>query len=51
MLEVEDIYQTQMCPLAKRMRKELKKRGIQTLKVIYSKEEPKKTTNKKAAKK
>lgn len=43
MLEVEDIYQTQMCPLAKRMRKELKKRGIQTLKVIYSKEEPKKT--------
>lgn len=43
MLEVEDIYRTQMCPLAKIMRKELKKRGIQTLKVVYSKEEPKKT--------
>lgn len=40
MLEVTDIYQTEMCPLAKVMRKELKKRGIEKLKVIYSKEQP-----------
>jgi len=40
MLEVTDIYKTQMCPLAKVMRKELKKRGIKKLKVLYSKEEP-----------
>lgn len=36
--EVTDIYRTQMCPLAKVMRKELKKRGIEQLKVVYSKE-------------
>lgn len=36
--EVTDIYRTQMCPLAKVMRKELKKRGIEHLKVVYSKE-------------
>ena len=38
--EVTDIYQTSICPLAKVMRKELRTRGIKSLKVIYSKEEP-----------
>jgi len=36
--EVVDIYETSICPLAKIMRKELKKRGIERLKVVYSKE-------------
>ena len=39
-LEIDDIYNTSICPLAKVMRKELKKRGIKKLKVLYSKEEP-----------
>lgn len=38
--EVEDIYKTSVCPLARVMRKELKERKIQSLKVVYSKEEP-----------
>ena len=38
--EVADIYKTSMCPLAKVMRRELKKRGVKELKVVYSKEEP-----------
>ncbi len=38
--EITDIYKTDICPLAKVMRKELRKRGIDNLKVIYSKEEP-----------
>ncbi|HBC84711.1 MAG TPA: hypothetical protein DCZ30_04690 [Clostridiales bacterium] len=38
--EVTDIYKTQNCPLAKVMRKELRARGIKKLKVVYSKEEP-----------
>lgn len=38
--EVADIFSTSVCPLAKVMRKELKKRGIDHLKVVYSKEEP-----------
>ena len=38
--EVADIYKTSVCPLAKVMRKELKKRGVRGLKVVYSKEEP-----------
>ena len=38
--EITDIYKTSVCPLAKVMRKELKKRKIDKLKVIYSKEEP-----------
>ena len=38
--EITDIYKTSVCPLAKVMRKELRKRGIQNLKVLYSKEEP-----------
>lgn len=38
--EVADIYKTSVCPLAKVMRKELKARGIKSLKVVYSKETP-----------
>lgn len=38
--EVTDIYKTEVCPLAKVMRKELRTRGIKKLKVVYSKEEP-----------
>ena len=38
--EVADIYETSICPLAKVMRRECKKRGIDSLKVVYSKEEP-----------
>ena len=38
--EVADIYETTMCPLAKVMRKELKKRNIASLKVVYSREKP-----------
>jgi tRNA A37 threonylcarbamoyladenosine dehydratase len=38
--EIADIYDTTMCPLAKVMRKELKKRDIDSLKVVYSKEKP-----------
>ncbi|MCR5703681.1 MAG: tRNA threonylcarbamoyladenosine dehydratase [Eubacterium sp.] len=36
--EVADIYKTSVCPLAKVMRRELKKRGVKKLKVVYSKE-------------
>lgn len=39
-LEIADISETSVCPLAKVMRKELKKRGITSLKVLYSREEP-----------
>lgn len=38
--EVADIYDTSVCPLARVMRTELKKRGIKSLKVVYSKEKP-----------
>ena len=38
--EVADIYKTSVCPLAKVMRHELRKRGIKKLKVVYSKEKP-----------
>lgn len=38
--EVADIYKTTMCPLAKVMRRELKKRRVKHLKVVYSKEKP-----------
>lgn len=41
--EVTDIYNTSVCPLAKVMRKRLRKRGIKSLKVVYSKELPLKT--------
>ena len=40
MLEVCDISKTSVCPLAKVMRYELRKRNIKNVKVIYSKEEP-----------
>jgi len=36
--EISDISKTSVCPLAKKIRKELKKRGIEHLKVVYSKE-------------
>lgn len=39
-LEVADIYQTSVCPLAKVVRKELRTRGVESLKVVYSREEP-----------
>ncbi len=38
-LVVTDIYKTQSCPLARVMRRELKKRGVENLKVVYSTEE------------
>ena len=37
---VADIYETKVCPLAKVMRRELKKRNVKHLKVVYSEEEP-----------
>ena len=40
MFEVADIYKTSVCPLAKVMRRELKKRGVKKLKVVYSREQP-----------
>ena len=43
--EVTDIYKTSVCPLARVMRNELKKRGVKKLKVLYSKEEPIKLKN------
>ncbi len=41
MFEVSDIYKTSVCPLARVMRTECRKRGIKSLKVVYSKEPPK----------
>lgn len=38
--EVTDLYQTSVCPLSKVMRRELRKRGVDHLKVVYSPEEP-----------
>ena len=38
--EVTDIYKTRVCPLAKVMRRELRRRGVEHLKVLYSSEEP-----------
>lgn len=38
--EVADIYETSVCPLARVMRTELRKRGVKRLKVVYSKEPP-----------
>jgi len=40
MFRVADIYDTKVCPLARVMRTELKKRGIKSLKVVYSEEKP-----------
>lgn len=41
--EVADIYKTSVCPLAKVMRRELKARGVKKLKVVYSREIPRKS--------
>ena len=46
--EVADIYKTEICPLARVMRRELKIRGVKKLKVVYSKEEPRKGNEKDA---
>ncbi len=43
LLEIADIKNTSVCPLARVVRRELKKRGIDSLPVVYSKEEPTKT--------
>lgn len=50
LFEVADIYETSVCPLARVMRHECRKRGIDSLKVVYSKEEPRrpKSTERKA---
>ena len=40
LFEIDDIYNTSVCPLARVMRYELRKRGIKSLKVLYSKEQP-----------
>ena len=40
MFEVADIFETSVCPLARIMKKDLKKRNIEKLKVVYSKEHP-----------
>ncbi len=40
LFQVADIYKTKVCPLAKVMRRELKKRGVKKLKVVYSEEKP-----------
>ena len=40
LFRVADIYKTKMCPLAKVMRHELRKRGVEKLKVVYSEEQP-----------
>ncbi|EES90502.1 tRNA threonylcarbamoyladenosine dehydratase [Clostridium botulinum C] len=39
-LEISDIYNTKVCPLAKVMRRELKRRNVKHLKVVYSQEQP-----------
>ena len=38
--EVADLYRTSVCPLARVMRRELRKRGVEKLKVVFSREEP-----------
>lgn len=43
--EVSDIYKTSVCPLARVMRREMKKRGVRSLKVVYSREEAVKPVN------
>ncbi|MCM1180388.1 MAG: tRNA threonylcarbamoyladenosine dehydratase [Clostridium sp.] len=47
---VADVYETRVCPLAKVMRRELKKRGVEALKVVYSEEMPLKPLKAPAAK-
>ena len=43
-LKIADIYETKMCPLARVMRYELRKRGVKSLKVVYSDEKPTRPT-------
>ncbi len=43
MIEITDLYKTEMCPLAKLLRRELKKKGVKKLPVVYSKEKPRET--------
>ena len=43
MIEIADIHKTEMCPLAKIIRRETKKRGIKKLPVVYSREKPRDT--------
>lgn len=40
LFEVDDLFRTSVCPLCRVMRRELKNRGITSLKVVYSKEQP-----------
>ncbi len=47
---IADIYKTEVCPLARVMRRELKKRGIKKLKVVYSDEKPIRPENEKILK-
>lgn len=42
-IEIDDLYKTEICPLAKVLRRELKKKGVKKLKVVYSKEKPRET--------
>ena len=48
MLKVTDIYSTKVCPLARVMRRELKKRDVHSLKVVYSEEIPTETSGERA---
>lgn len=48
--EVTDIYKTSVCPLARAMRSQLKKVGVKSLKVVYSKEQPTQIDNSAAQK-
>lgn len=48
-LEIADIYKTSVCPLARVMRRELRKRNVKELKVLYSKEEPIKSVDDRTA--
>ena len=45
--KVADVYDTKVCPLAKVMRYELKRRGVKKLKVVYSEEKPMKPSGEK----
>ena len=47
MFKIADIYETKICPLAKVMRHELRKRGVKSLKVLYSEEVPQKPAQEK----
>lgn len=46
LFEISDIYKTSVCPLCRVMRRELKNRGVKKLKVVYSREQPKSSSQK-----